>query len=211
MTVQSVMTEMASASLLTIFWRAKLHFTSHSQDFFLRVQYLLSRTWKAPYTAMTSNGNTPGSGDLNQAEQGLLTTGGGALKAVSVPLPKGTKSCDSGCGHDHGVEMKVMKIEGPSIEELLNSSVEDLVKSISTLLRFGRFEALGPLMEQLIEKKSDQIPAILSQMDEGGHSVLVCICCHSNWIFWTVCAHRISFSASTGLPSALTICDFCRV
>jgi ankyrin repeat protein len=82
--------------------------------------------------------------------------------------------------HSHGhcvshgsteVEMSAMETN-PSIEDLLNSSTEEIVKSLSTLLRFGRYEALQPLLEKLVEQKSDQLPAIFAEMDEGGHSVL---------------------------------------
>ena len=59
-----------------------------------------------------------------------------------------------------------------SIEDVLNSSLEEVAKSLSTLLRFGRYEALEPLLEQLVERKADQLPQILSQVDDGGHSVL---------------------------------------
>lgn len=120
---------------------------------------------------------------LLRAEQGLgdpnvTTTSssstGGALKAVEVPLAHNHshqhsehKNC---CGPQ--VEMKTMKIEGPSIDDLVDSSIEDIVTSMSTLLRFGRYEAMTPLMEKLVEKKADEIPTILSKMDDGGHSVL---------------------------------------
>jgi ankyrin repeat protein len=73
--------------------------------------------------------------------------------------------------HGQNSEVELSDIS-PSIEDLLNSSTEDIVKSVSTLLRFGRYEALQPLLEKLVEQKPDQLPAIFSGMDEGGHSVL---------------------------------------
>ena len=63
-------------------------------------------------------------------------------------------------------------VQSPSIDEVLNSTTEEIVKSLSTLLRFGRYEALEPILQKLVESKSDQLPSILSEMDDGGHSVL---------------------------------------
>lgn len=57
----------------------------------------------------------------------------------------------------------------PSMDDLVNSSKEEIARALSTLLRFGRFEALAPLLEQLDEKRV--IPDVLQQLDEGGHSL----------------------------------------
>lgn len=74
--------------------------------------------------------------------------------------------------HQPSPEMEMSTMQGPSIDELLDSSTDEIVKSLSTLLRFGRYEALEPLLEKLVESKSEQLPDILSEMDDGGHSVL---------------------------------------
>lgn len=89
------------------------------------------------------------------------------------------------CSHNHGsgsggnVEMMTtdmpMQMEediNPSIEEVVNSSTSDIVKSLATLLRFGRYEALQPLLEALVARSPERLPDIFAEMDEGGHSIL---------------------------------------
>ncbi len=76
--------------------------------------------------------------------------------------------------HSHGQpqDTEMTAMNSPSIEDVLNSSLDEIVKSLSTLLRFGRYEALDPLLEQLVAQKAQQLPDILSKVDDGGHSVL---------------------------------------
>jgi ankyrin repeat protein len=73
--------------------------------------------------------------------------------------------------------------EFPSIQDILEGTPQELIKAFTTLLRFGRFEALEPLVEGLCsqhqqalqqEKSSAQtkLQALLQGQDEGGHSLL---------------------------------------
>lgn len=71
-----------------------------------------------------------------------------------------------------GANLALAATVSQSIEDVMNSSFEDIAKSLSTLLRFGRYEALEPLLEQLVARKPEQLPQILAQVDDGGHSVL---------------------------------------
>mmetsp|Transcript_55064 Transcript_55064/g.133785 ORF Transcript_55064/g.133785 Transcript_55064/m.133785 type:complete len:634 (+) Transcript_55064:324-2225(+) len=57
----------------------------------------------------------------------------------------------------------------PSIDDLADASPDEIVKAVSTLMRFGRFEALQPLLDQLEKKKITA--SILQQLDDGGHSL----------------------------------------
>lgn len=107
------------------------------------------------------------------------SSGSGAAAAASSSA--GGHSHSHSHGHGHGstcshhepaAELEMQSMMQPSIDELLNSSTDEIVKSLTTLLRFGRYEALEPLLKKLLEEKSQDLPAILSQVDEGGHSVL---------------------------------------
>jgi hypothetical protein len=65
-------------------------------------------------------------------------------------------------------------IDSSSIDDLLvNSPKEEICRTLCTLVRFGRFEALAPLLKQLAEKKGvEAMGGIIKELDEGGHSVL---------------------------------------
>jgi ankyrin repeat protein len=61
----------------------------------------------------------------------------------------------------------------PSLDDLVNSPIEEINRALSTLFRFGRYEALKPLLEQLSEKRGQStLREVLKELDEGGHSLL---------------------------------------
>jgi hypothetical protein len=55
----------------------------------------------------------------------------------------------------------------------VNSPKEEICRTLCTLVRFGRFEALAPLLKQLAAKKGGEaMGEIIKELDEGGHSIL---------------------------------------
>jgi ankyrin repeat protein len=71
---------------------------------------------------------------------------------------------------NHG-NMEMM--DHSSLEELVNSSKEDIARALSTLFRFGRYEALTPLLEQLSQQKgTEALCDIIQVPDDGGHTLL---------------------------------------
>jgi ankyrin repeat protein len=65
------------------------------------------------------------------------------------------------------------RIPAPSLEYLKTAPIDEIFKALSTLLRFGRFEALEPILKQLQEEKSkEDIVYLLRRFDAGGHSLL---------------------------------------
>jgi hypothetical protein len=83
--------------------------------------------------------------------------------------------CDN-CDSHAGVEMTTpafSSIDSPSLDELMNSPKEEICRTLCTLLRFGRFEALAPALKKLAEKKGDEaMRELIQELDEGGHSIL---------------------------------------
>ena len=79
---------------------------------------------------------------------------------------------DHGHSHDHaGIEM--MTMDAPSLEDLIHAPKEEICRALSTLFRFGRYEALQPLLQQFSEQKgSDAVLEVLKELDDGGHSLL---------------------------------------
>jgi ankyrin repeat protein len=108
-----------------------------------------------------------------------ITLTGGTL----VPSPSHSHShshghqggCENPHHHHGGVEM--MAIQAPSMDDLVNASKEEVVRAFSTLLRFGRYEALQPLFDQIGNDNENKvvpkatIPEVLQTLDEGGHSL----------------------------------------
>ncbi|KAG7372327.1 ankyrin repeat domain protein [Nitzschia inconspicua] len=110
-----------------------------------------------------------------------ITLTGGTL----VPTPSSNSHSHS---HSHGGQVcnnphhhgavEMITVQAPSMDDLINASPEEIVRAFSTLLRFGRFEALQPLFEQLEdvnsnskEKPKTTVPEVLQTLDEGGHSL----------------------------------------
>ncbi|KAL3919599.1 MAG: hypothetical protein SGILL_003677 [Bacillariaceae sp.] len=74
--------------------------------------------------------------------------------------------------HRHGgVEM--MAVQAPSMDDLKDASPDEIVKAFSTLMRFGRFEALQPLVETIENNQEAKasLSEVLQTLDEGGHSL----------------------------------------
>jgi len=58
-----------------------------------------------------------------------------------------------------------------SLEQLMKGSDDEIFRSLSTLMRFGRFEAFPPILEKL-EGANRSIPDIvLKNFDQGGHTL----------------------------------------
>jgi ankyrin repeat protein len=87
-----------------------------------------------------------------------------------------THSHNHGHSHAHSrnhEEVEMSAVETPSLDDLVNAPIEDICRALSTLLRFGRFEALSPLLQQLTEQKgSVALGEIFDKLDDGGHSLL---------------------------------------
>lgn len=114
-----------------------------------------------------------------------ITLAGGKLYDVNPTTTTSQQQDHDGNHHQHhhhhngrdGLEMVGASTDGgdgggqhqPSFDDLANASPEEIVRALSTLLRFGRFEALKPLLDQVEEKK--MMTDLLQQLDEGGHSL----------------------------------------
>ena len=84
------------------------------------------------------------------------------------------------CSHQHGDHPKKHGIEMMSmsnnnqqnIDELAKSgSEDDIGRALSTLMRFGRFEAFPSLIEKLEENERSIPNTVLRQYDQGGHTL----------------------------------------
>jgi len=77
------------------------------------------------------------------------------------------------CATQKSAPQPDMEELSPSLDDIVGASVDEVIKSLSSLLRFGRFEAVEPLLEKLkIQKGSDHLIAILRAVDEGGHTLI---------------------------------------
>jgi ankyrin repeat protein len=98
------------------------------------------------------------------------------------------------CGLEMTENPSSLSPEGfPSIQDLLSGKPHDVLRAFTTLLRFGRFEAMQPLVEGLLLQQQQQdsegnntassdtsttttttttLKALLQDHDEGGHSLL---------------------------------------
>ena len=60
-----------------------------------------------------------------------------------------------------------------TLEALLTATREDIGRAMSTLFRFGRFEAVEPILKHLLEQKGkEEMAQLLKDFDDGGHSLL---------------------------------------
>ena len=72
----------------------------------------------------------------------------------------------------HGIEMMSMSNNQQNIDELAKSgSEDDIGRALSTLMRFGRFEAFPSLIEKLEENERSIPNTVLRQYDQGGHTL----------------------------------------
>ena len=128
-------------------------------------------------------------GTLVASEDTPASLGGGNMNKASTPKKEeccehnhhshshshGKKDC---CDHDHGhthahvghIEMSNMP---KTLEALLTATREDIGRAMSTLFRFGRFEAVEPILKHLLEQKGkEEMAQLLKDFDDGGHSLL---------------------------------------
>eukprot|EP00980_Cylindrotheca_fusiformis_P004178 scaffold909_cov135-Cylindrotheca_fusiformis.AAC.35 len=78
-------------------------------------------------------------------------------------------------GHSHGHNAGAVEMEeiSPSLEDLMGASQDEIMKALSTLLRFGRYEAIEPVLQQLLDQKGkEEVGEVLKGFDDGGHSLL---------------------------------------
>lgn len=96
----------------------------------------------------------------------------------------GVQPCNNPHHQGGGGGVEMMEVQPTSMDELINASTEEVVRGFATLLRFGRYEALQHLFEQLnnMNNNSDNnsnintipkttIEEVLQTLDEGGHSL----------------------------------------
>jgi hypothetical protein len=86
-----------------------------------------------------------------------------------------------GHSHSHGGGGSIEMMDTPTMDDIANASMGEIIRTFSTLMRFGRYEALQPLIEKIEEqqnkRKGDsdtppiQMVDILQQSDDGGHSL----------------------------------------
>lgn len=83
-------------------------------------------------------------------------------------------SHENGCCENHpGPPPDEMADMSPSLDDIVGASPEEIIKSLSTLLRFGRFEAVQPLFEKIeSDRGADEILQVLRATDDGGHTLV---------------------------------------
>mmetsp|Transcript_18337 Transcript_18337/g.42257 ORF Transcript_18337/g.42257 Transcript_18337/m.42257 type:complete len:648 (+) Transcript_18337:105-2048(+) len=104
-----------------------------------------------------------------------ITLTGGTL-IPPTPASNGIASGDSnGTGqNDNGIEMAHVSSKGndASLDELVKGTEEDICRTLSTLMRFGRFEAFPPIVEKLEENNRSVPDIVLKRFDQGGHTLI---------------------------------------
>jgi len=119
-----------------------------------------------------------------------ITLTGGTLVPSTPALNEGSNTASNATTHNHehnhvhnlshsscsknGIEMAPLwSIKGAagSLEELVKASAEEISRSLSTLMRFGRFESFPPIIEKLEETNRSIPDIVLKQFDEGGHTL----------------------------------------
>lgn len=104
----------------------------------------------------------------------ITLTGGTLVNKNSGGNHTHGSDCQHGC--QHGEQPKAppeMADLSPSLDDIMGSSIDEIIKSLSTLLRFGRYEAVEPLLEKISsERGSAELLQVLRAADDGGHSLL---------------------------------------
>lgn len=112
----------------------------------------------------------------------ITLTGGTLVPSSSVGDSTASPNADAKVNHHHGhrsghngIEMARLGSNNnnvaESLEELVKGSEEDISRALSTLMRFGRFQALPPILEKLEENNRSIPDIILKQFDQGGHTL----------------------------------------
>ena len=117
---------------------------------------------------LTPSSDTPaslsntGSGGQQQP-QGMITDPG-----------HGNKCCSNhNHAHQHGGQSQPNLDQGSMDELIQNAPKEEIIRTFSTLLRFGRYEAVEQLWTNIEEKKGlNFVGELLNELDQGGHSLL---------------------------------------
>ena len=125
--------------------------------------------------ANLSGGPTAGgAGNTAGLRAGGGTTGGSGSDAHHPSCPNHSHG-----HHDHSAATATaaeleLSAPSPSLDELVRAPKEEICRALSTLFRFGRFEALEPLLEKL-QQANESVSAVfelLKDLDDGGHSLL---------------------------------------
>jgi len=114
-----------------------------------------------------------------------ITLTGGTL-AANADQPAGPEGVNAAHNHSHGHShghggqcchgnqgsANDYADISPSLDNLADASSEELVRALSTLLRFGRYEAVENMLDQVKETKgSAELGEVLKHFDDGGHSL----------------------------------------
>lgn len=97
------------------------------------------------------------------------TTGTASGKAHN----NGNHSGNAPCCNKDGIEMipVAANTNNDSLEELVKGTDAEICRAISTLMRFGRFEAFPPILEKLEANNRSISNTVLKNFDQGGHTV----------------------------------------
>mmetsp|Transcript_19196 Transcript_19196/g.47450 ORF Transcript_19196/g.47450 Transcript_19196/m.47450 type:complete len:620 (-) Transcript_19196:69-1928(-) len=102
-----------------------------------------------------------------------ITLTGGTLVNNNTGGIHGSECQKGCCGDQPAAPPAEMADMSPSLEDIVGASTEEIIKSLATLLRFGRFEAVQPLLEKIkSDRGSDEILQVLRASDDGGHTLL---------------------------------------
>lgn len=94
---------------------------------------------------------------------------GNTVAGQEGPGQQGGSCCQK---HQNGIEMMSMSSNQQNFDEMAKESANDAIsRSLSTLMRFGRFEGFPLLLEKLEENKRSIPDIVLTYFDQGGHTL----------------------------------------
>eukprot|EP00751_Fragilariopsis_kerguelensis_P029192 CAMPEP_0170918106 /NCGR_PEP_ID=MMETSP0735-20130129/7777_1 /TAXON_ID=186038 /ORGANISM="Fragilariopsis kerguelensis, Strain L26-C5" /LENGTH=657 /DNA_ID=CAMNT_0011316505 /DNA_START=65 /DNA_END=2038 /DNA_ORIENTATION=+ len=103
------------------------------------------------------------------------SSNGGDAVSPSLAVEAGHSHQGRSCCHQDqksGIEMMSIPNNQQNTLELAKKGTdEEIGRALSTLMRFGHFEALPPILEQLEENERSISDVILTQFDQGGHTL----------------------------------------
>ena len=96
-------------------------------------------------------------------------------------------ACSNNSNNKNGIELTAISANNnntaaASIDELVKGSDEEIARTLSTLMRFGRFESFPPILEKMEETYNNTSSTgpdnnrsitdiVLKQFDQGGHTL----------------------------------------
>jgi hypothetical protein len=115
-------------------------------------------------------------GTLMPSSDTPATLSGGSPPQPAAVTHSHTHSHGHGhCDHqDHQEQQhQATMMDQGSMEELMEAPKEEICRTFSTLLRFGRYEAVEQLWQNVEEKKGlSFVGELMQELDPGGHSIL---------------------------------------